>query len=71
MFLSLEDDTVVNYLCSEPYSPKTEHGINPLDSEVGIPFASKLLGMEFKVTPKDSEAPSLAEALASGLLPSI
>jgi dTDP-4-dehydrorhamnose 3,5-epimerase len=71
VFLSLEDDTVVNYLCSEPYSPKTEHGINPLDSRLGIPFASMLPGKEFKVIPKDSEAPSLAEALASGLLPSI
>jgi dTDP-4-dehydrorhamnose 3,5-epimerase len=71
VFLSLEDDTVVNYLCSEPYSPKTEHSINPFDSGVGIPFASKLPGTDFKVIPKDSEAPSLAEALASGLLPSI
>ena len=69
VFLSLEEDTVVNYLCSEPYSPATEHGINPLDSNIGIPFATMLPGREFRVIPKDSSAPSLAEALASGSLP--
>jgi dTDP-4-dehydrorhamnose 3,5-epimerase len=69
VFLSLEDDTVVNYLCNEPFSPKTEHGINPLDSGLAIPFNSMLSEVDFAVSPKDSDAPSLAEALASGLLP--
>lgn len=69
VFLSLEDNTVVNYLCSEPYSPTTEHGINPLDLELAIPFNSMFSGKDFSVSPKDSDAPSLSEALASGLLP--
>jgi dTDP-4-dehydrorhamnose 3,5-epimerase len=69
LFLSLEDDSVVNYLCSEPFSPTTEHGINPLDSDLSIPFDSMLPGADFQVSPKDKEAPSLAEALASKLFP--
>jgi dTDP-4-dehydrorhamnose 3,5-epimerase len=56
-------------LCSEPYSPTTEHGINPLDTDLAIPFKSMLPGTDFEVSPKDLDAPSLAEALASGLLP--
>jgi dTDP-4-dehydrorhamnose 3,5-epimerase len=71
VFLSLEDDTVVNYLCSQPFSPTTEHGINPLDEDLAIPFGSMISGANFEVSPKDSEAPSLAKALASGLLPII
>ena len=69
VFLSLEDDTVVNYLCSEPFSPTTEHGINPLDSDLGIPFNSMLSGADFSVSPKDIGAPSLSQVMASGLLP--
>jgi dTDP-4-dehydrorhamnose 3,5-epimerase len=71
VFLSLEENTVVNYLCTEPFSPATEHGINPLDSDLSIPFASILPGAKFEVSPKDSKAPSLTEALASGILPKI
>ena len=69
VFLSLEDDTVVNYLCSEPFSPTTEHGINPLDKTISIPFMSHFLGNEISISPKDSEAPSLIEAQSLGLLP--
>ena len=35
-FMALEDHTVVNYLCSAPYAPDREHGIHPLDPEIGI-----------------------------------
>ena len=35
-FMALEDDTVVNYLCSAPYAPDREHGIHPLDPAIGI-----------------------------------
>jgi dTDP-4-dehydrorhamnose 3,5-epimerase len=70
VFLSLQDDSVVNYLCSEPFSPTTEHGINPLDSDLAIPFSSMILGSNFEVSPKDEAAPSLSEARSGGLLPS-
>ena len=69
VFLSLEDDTVVNYLCSEPFSPTTEHGINPLDTDLAIPFGSMISGAHFEVSPKDEEAPSLQQAKAANLLP--
>jgi dTDP-4-dehydrorhamnose 3,5-epimerase len=69
VFLSLEDDTVVNYLCSEPFSPTTEHGINPLDTDLAIPFGSMISGANFEVSPKDEEAPSLQQAQAASLLP--
>jgi dTDP-4-dehydrorhamnose 3,5-epimerase len=69
VFLSLEDDTVVNYLCSEPFSPTTEHGINPLDTELAIPFGSMISGASFEVSPKDEEAPTLQQAQAANLLP--
>ena len=69
VFLSLEDDTVVNYLCSEPFSPTTEHGINPLDKDLAIPFGSMISGANFEVSPKDEEAPSLQQAKAANLLP--
>jgi dTDP-4-dehydrorhamnose 3,5-epimerase len=69
VFLSLEDDTVVNYLCSEPVSPTTEHGINPLDTDLAIPFGSMISGANFEVSPKDEEAPSLQQAQAANLLP--
>jgi dTDP-4-dehydrorhamnose 3,5-epimerase len=68
-FLSLADNTVVNYLCSEPFNPSGEHGINPLDESISIPFGTWLQGQDFIVSPKDSEAPSFAEAQTLGLLP--
>jgi dTDP-4-dehydrorhamnose 3,5-epimerase len=70
VFLSLEDETVVNYLCSEPFSPTTEHGINPLDAELAIPFEEILGNNNYRISEKDLEAPSLATMLAEGRLPS-
>ncbi|OLR90386.1 dTDP-4-dehydrorhamnose 3,5-epimerase family protein [Actinokineospora bangkokensis] len=65
-FVALEDATVVNYLCSTGYNPGAEHGINPLDPELGLPWPT---GVEPILSEKDAKAPSLAEALATGLLP--
>ncbi|MFC9976918.1 dTDP-4-dehydrorhamnose 3,5-epimerase [Spirillospora sp. NPDC127200] len=65
-FLSLEDDTTVVYLCSEGYNPGHEHGVHPLDPELGIQWPA---GIEPTLSAKDATAPSLAEARASGLLP--
>jgi len=71
-FLSLEDDSTVVYLCSTGYAPGREHGIDPLDPEVGIdwPTAGRDgAEFEFRLSDKDAAAPSLAAALESGLLP--
>ncbi|MFF5260775.1 dTDP-4-dehydrorhamnose 3,5-epimerase [Actinomadura viridis] len=65
-FLALTDDTMVIYLCSEPYAPQREHGVHPLDPDLGIAWPSD---MEFVISAKDAASPSLAEAQKSGLLP--
>lgn len=65
-FLALTDDATVVYLCSEPYAPGREHGLNPLDPEIGIDWPADL---EPLLSPKDAAAPSLAEAADRGLLP--
>ena len=66
-FLALTDDATVVYLCSAGYAPGREHGINPLDPELGIEWPR---GVEPLLSPKDAEAPTLAEARERGLLPS-
>lgn len=65
-FLALTDDATVAYLCSSVYSPTGEHGINPLDPALGISWPADVAPL---LSPKDEAAPTLAEALASGLLP--
>jgi len=65
-FVALEDDSTVTYLVSEVYNPSAEHGIDPLDPEVGLAFPE---GLELLLSHKDTEAPSLADALAAGALP--
>lgn len=72
-FLSLEDDSTVLYLCSTGYNPGGEHGIHPLDPDVGIEWPT--VGRDgtpltFTLSDKDTAAPSLSEAQAQGLLPS-
>ena len=65
-FVALEDDATVTYLVSEVYNPTAEHGIDPLDPDIGLEFPA---GLELLLSRKDTEAPSLAEALAAGALP--
>jgi dTDP-4-dehydrorhamnose 3,5-epimerase len=67
VFMALQDGTAISYLCSTGYSPGREHGITPLDPELGIDWPS---GVEPLLSPKDAAAPTLAEAKATGLLPS-
>ncbi|KUN72885.1 dTDP-4-dehydrorhamnose 3,5-epimerase [Streptomyces canus] len=65
-FLALTDDATVVYLCSEGYAPGREHGIHPLDPELGIEWPADV---EPLLSDKDAAAPTLAEAAAQGLLP--
>lgn len=65
-FIALEDNTVASYLCSTGYNPTGERGINPLDPALGLPWPA---GLEPILSPKDAEAPTLAEAEAAGVLP--
>ncbi|MET7683725.1 dTDP-4-dehydrorhamnose 3,5-epimerase [Streptomyces sp. NPDC005423] len=65
-FFALTDDATVVYLCSEGYAPEREHGIHPLDPDLAIEWPP---GIEPLLSPKDEQAPTLAEAEARGLLP--
>jgi dTDP-4-dehydrorhamnose 3,5-epimerase len=60
-FLSLEDETVISYLLSSPYSPSDEHTINPLDQEINIAWPK----LPLSFSEKDAAAPSLREFLSS------
>ena len=66
-FVALQDDSTVMYLCSTPYAPKREHGVHPLDPEIGIDWP--LPAGQLLLSDKDAVAPSLAEARGAGLLP--
>jgi dTDP-4-dehydrorhamnose 3,5-epimerase len=66
-FVALSEDATVSYLVSDVYNASAEHGINPLDAEVGLRFPEE--AGELLLSPKDTEAPSLREAADSGLLP--
>jgi dTDP-4-dehydrorhamnose 3,5-epimerase len=67
-FLSLEDGSTVVYLCSTPYAPDREHEVHPLDPRIGIDWP---LDGEPVLSAKDAAAPTLDEALAQGLLPTL
>ena len=67
-FCALSDSATVGYLCSTPYSPGREFGIHPLDPALGLPWPN---GAESVLSEKDAAAPTLAEAKASGLLPTL
>lgn len=73
-FMALEEDTVVNYLCSAPYAPGREHGIDPRDPAIGIEWPTAAADgspLAMLLSPKDEAAPSLAEVEAHGLLPTV
>jgi len=64
-FCSLEDDSTVLYLCSTPYAPGREHGVHPLDPEIGIVWPTTARdgsALEVRLSPKDATAPTLATA---------
>ena len=66
-FVALEEGTIVTYLVTDHYKPNAEHTINPLDPQLSLDFPFS--GDELLVSAKDREAPSFADALASGMLP--
>lgn len=66
-FVALTDDATVSYLVTDVYNPTAEHGINPLDPEIGLEFP--VPADELLLSPKDTDAPGLSAAKAAGLLP--
>ena len=65
--VSLTDDATVSYLVSEVFNPQRELGIDVLDPQIGLVFPSEIA--EPILSPKDTAAPSLEDALAAGNLP--
>ena len=62
----------MNYLVSESFNPWREHGVQPLDPALGIEWPKKDLDgnpLELLLSPKDTAAPLLTEAVEAGLLP--
>lgn len=66
-FVALTDDATVSYLVTSTFNAEREHGIDPLDTDVALDFPEA--AGELLLSPKDTAAPSLAQAAASGLLP--
>lgn len=64
-FISMEDNSLVSYLLTSPYSPSEEFEINPFDQELRIDWP----GTDRLMSSKDEHAPTLAMRLAEGSLP--
>lgn len=65
-FIALTEQATVTYLVSAPYAPGREHGVNPLDPELALPWPADLAPV---LSDKDAAAPLLREAREAGLLP--
>jgi dTDP-4-dehydrorhamnose 3,5-epimerase len=65
-FMALTDDAAVSYLCSTPFTPGREHGVNPLDPDLALPWPADVVPL---MSEKDAGAPTLKEAEAAGMLP--
>jgi dTDP-4-dehydrorhamnose 3,5-epimerase len=66
-FVALTDDATVSYLVTDTFNAEREHGIDPLDPEIGLVFPPE--AGEALLSPKDTDAPGLREAADAGLLP--
>jgi len=63
-FLSLEDETIISYALSSPYSPSDEYSISPMD-----PLIKHVWGRSnFVLSDRDKDAPGFEAAIKSGLL---
>jgi dTDP-4-dehydrorhamnose 3,5-epimerase len=66
-FCALTDGATVGYLCSQSYAPEREHGLHPFDPTLAIDWPRTSLDL---LSTKDASAPTLADALKHGDLPS-
>lgn len=64
--LSLDDDTTICYLLSEPYRPGDEYAVDVRDPAIGLEFPAEL---DLVLSDRDAAAPSLEQARSRGLLP--
>lgn len=71
-FMSLVDGSTVLYLCSSFYAPEREHGVHPLDADLGIAWPSTApngTSLTVQLSDKDATAPTLQQARHAGMLP--
>jgi epimerase EvaD len=64
--VALTDDAVLTYLCSVAYEPSADHGIDPFDPALALPWPDD---HELVVSERDAAAPTLERARREGLLP--
>ncbi|MFD7410580.1 dTDP-4-dehydrorhamnose 3,5-epimerase family protein [Kitasatospora purpeofusca] len=64
-FCALTDDATLSYVCSETYNPTGEHAVHPLDPDLAIDWPTDAP----QLSARDDAAPTLAQALETGLLP--
>jgi epimerase EvaD len=65
-FVALENDTLMSYLISGSYVPADEHAVDPFDPALGLTLPTDV---RLVLSQRDQDAPSLAEAAATRLLP--
>lgn len=69
-FISLEDNSIISYLLSSPFAPEFEFEIQPTDPALNIDWhLGSVDGVGIILSPKDAQAPTLAERFAEGKLP--
>jgi dTDP-4-dehydrorhamnose 3,5-epimerase len=66
-FVALTDDATVSYLVTDVFNAPREHGITPVDPDIGLVFPPD--AGDALLSPKDTDAPGLREAADAGLLP--
>jgi NDP-hexose 5-epimerase len=64
-FLALADDTCISYVLSTAHVPGTQVDIDPLDASLGLPWGFTDPPL---MSTKDTNAPDVATAIATGLL---
>ncbi|WP_166355606.1 dTDP-4-dehydrorhamnose 3,5-epimerase [Phytoactinopolyspora limicola] len=70
--MSLQDGSVITYLCSSDYVPERERTINPLDPHLAIEWPDidrRGRPMTPLLSPRDAAAPTLEQARLAGALP--
>lgn len=59
-FLSLEDDTVISYLCGDRYDPASDGGIRWDDPDIAVKWPLENI-LKPIISPKDMRLPTLSE----------
>ena len=64
-FYTLDDDTVMAYLCSQRYAPAREHILNAYDPDLALPLPDDIEPVRSQ---RDAAGPNLAELQSADIL---